>query len=185
MAKAPLHEAIVSAALLAKKAVYCEWPLGVDAEQSAALAKAAREQGVVAVCGTQGRGSIESEYVAGLIRDGFIGHLLSVSLMATGIVGIARLPAYYAYSLDKRNAASMLTLLVGHTLAMWQDMFGPLAEVSARLAVRQPWSTIIETGEKVAKTAHDQVLIHGVLEDCTPLAIHYRAGMKNKQHHTG
>src|SRR2546421_7776717 len=44
--KVPHHRELVSAALSAGKAVYCEWPLGRDLEDARAMAKLADEQGV-------------------------------------------------------------------------------------------------------------------------------------------
>src|SRR5213592_3122461 len=52
--KAPQHRELVSAALAAGKAVYCEWPLGRGLEESRAMAALAAEQGVRTVVGLQG-----------------------------------------------------------------------------------------------------------------------------------
>jgi predicted dehydrogenase len=175
--KAPHHRTMVTAAIEARKAIYCEWPLGVDLAQSRELAKMARDAGVMAVCGTQGRGSIELGHVAKRIREGYIGRPLSISFVGTSTVGAPRIIAAYEYSLDKRNGASMLMLTVGHTLATIQEMFGPLTEVSALLATRQPFSTLIETGQSVAKNSEDQVMLHGLLPDGLPLSLHYRTAL--------
>src|SRR5216110_2359030 len=43
--KVPHHRALVSAALAAGKAVYCEWPLGRDLEDTRAMAALAAERG--------------------------------------------------------------------------------------------------------------------------------------------
>src|SRR5207244_1426116 len=44
--KVPHHRQLVSAALSAGKAVYCEWPLGRDLDDARAMATLAAEQGV-------------------------------------------------------------------------------------------------------------------------------------------
>jgi len=44
--KAPHHRELVSAALAAGKAVYCEWPLGRDLDDARAMAALAAEQDV-------------------------------------------------------------------------------------------------------------------------------------------
>src|SRR5258706_321659 len=44
--KAPHHRELVTAALNAGKAVYCEWPLGVDLEDAVAMADLAAEKKV-------------------------------------------------------------------------------------------------------------------------------------------
>src|SRR5713226_1735992 len=53
--KVPQHRELVSAALAAGKAVYCEWPLGRDLEDAQAMAVLAAEHGVHTVVGLQAR----------------------------------------------------------------------------------------------------------------------------------
>src|SRR6266566_92517 len=53
--KVPHHRELVSAALVAGKAVYCEWPLGRDLDDARAVAALAAEQGVRTVVGLQAR----------------------------------------------------------------------------------------------------------------------------------
>ena len=82
--KVPHHREIVRAALSAGKHVYCEWPLGnglAEAEELAALAKAKKVLGVI---GTQACVAPEIQYVKQLIVDGFVGEVLSTTLVARG-----------------------------------------------------------------------------------------------------
>src|SRR2546425_4883491 len=53
--KVPHHRELVSAALAASKAVYCEWPLGRDLDDARAMAALAAKQGVRTVIGLQAR----------------------------------------------------------------------------------------------------------------------------------
>jgi predicted dehydrogenase len=53
--KVPHHRELVSAALAAGKAVYCEWPLGRDLDDARAMAALAAEQEVSTVVGLQAR----------------------------------------------------------------------------------------------------------------------------------
>src|SRR5213075_2625103 len=53
--KVPHHRELVSAALAAGKAVYCEWPLGRDLDDARAMAALAADKGVRTVVGLQGR----------------------------------------------------------------------------------------------------------------------------------
>src|SRR5437867_10508587 len=53
--KVPHHRALVSAALAAGKAVYCEWPLGRDLDDARAMATLAADRRVGTVVGLQGR----------------------------------------------------------------------------------------------------------------------------------
>src|SRR5215471_9397347 len=82
--KVPPHLRIAKAAIGAGKHVYCEWPLGnglAEAEEMAALARA---KGVLGVVGTQARVAPEIEYLKHLIADGFVGEVLSTTLVARG-----------------------------------------------------------------------------------------------------
>src|SRR5438094_10116347 len=53
--RVPHHRELVSAALAAGKAVYCEWPLGRDLDDARAIAALAAERGVRAVVGCHAR----------------------------------------------------------------------------------------------------------------------------------
>src|SRR6059058_423032 len=53
--KVPHHRELVSAALAAGRAVYCEWPLGRNLDDARAMAALAAEQGVRTLVGLQGR----------------------------------------------------------------------------------------------------------------------------------
>src|SRR3981189_2626693 len=51
--KVPHHRELVSAALAAGKAVYCEWPLGRDLDEARAMAALASEKGVRTAAGLE------------------------------------------------------------------------------------------------------------------------------------
>ena len=178
--KVPPHFEIVKAAISAGKHVYCEWPLGnglAEAEEMAALARA---NGVLGVAGTQARVAPEIEYLRHLIAGGFVGEVLSTTLVARGgaLQGGGSIPEKktWAYLLDRSNGATLLTIPVGHTLAAVRDVLGDIAEVSSVLAVRRPTARVIDTGETLPVTAPDQVLVSGVFASGVPISIHYRGG---------
>src|SRR5690348_10690893 len=178
--KVPPHFEIVKAAIGAGKHVYCEWPLGnglAEAEEMAALARA---KGVLGVAGTQARVAPEIEYLKHLIAGGFVGEVLSTTLVARGgaLQGGGSIPEKktWAYLLDRSNGATLLTIPVGHTLAAVRDVLGDIVEVSSVLAVRRPTARVINTGETLPATAPDQVLVSGVFASGVPISIHYRGG---------
>ena len=53
--RAPHHRQLVSAALAAGKAVYCEWPFGRDLDDARAMAALAAEKALPTVVGLQAR----------------------------------------------------------------------------------------------------------------------------------
>jgi predicted dehydrogenase len=178
--KVPPHFEIVKAAIGAGKHVYCEWPLGrnlVEAEEMAALARA---RGVLAVVGTQAPFAPEIAYLRQLIADGFVGEVLSTTLVGQGgaALGGGTIPdkRTYGYLLDRTNGATMLTIPVGHTLAALRSVFGNIAGVSAVLTTRRQTALVIDSGEVLPVTAPDQVLVSGVFASGVPVSLHYRGG---------
>src|SRR3989441_7051461 len=85
--KVPHHRALVSAALAAGKAVYCEWPLGRDLEDTRAMAVLAAEHGLRTVVGLQARQAPAIEFVQQLLRDGYVGEVLSTTMIGLSIPG--------------------------------------------------------------------------------------------------
>src|SRR2546423_12860668 len=79
--KVPHHRELVSAALAAGKAVYCEWPLGRDLDDAKAMAALAAEQRVDSVVGLQGRQAPAIEFVCDLLGDGYVGEVLSTTMV--------------------------------------------------------------------------------------------------------
>src|SRR5438094_6643023 len=139
--KVPHHRELVSAALGAGKAVYCEWPLGRDLEDARAMAALAARQGVRTVAGLQARQAPAIEFVLQLLRDVYVGEVLSTTMVGLSIPGDVVVQPN-AYMLDKTNGANLLTVPVGHSLDILNYVLGEFAELSAVSAVRRPLITI-------------------------------------------
>ncbi|TME19738.1 MAG: Gfo/Idh/MocA family oxidoreductase, partial [Chloroflexi bacterium] len=139
--KVPHHRELVSAALAAGKAVYCEWPLGRDLDDARAMAGLAAEQGVRTVVGLQARQAPAIEFVQQLLRDGYVGEVLSTTMVGVSVAGDA-LVQPNAYMLDKTNGANLLTVPFGHSLDILSYVLGEFADLSAVSDVRRPLITI-------------------------------------------
>src|SRR3989442_8712870 len=171
--KVPHHRQLVSAALAAGKAVYCEWPLGRDLDDARAMAALAAEQGVRTVVGLQARQAPAIEFVQLLLNDGYVGEVLSTTMVGLSIPGdVVGRPN--AYMLDKTNGANLLTIPVGHSLDILSYVLGEFAELSAVSDVRRPLITIEETGEQIVKTAADQIAVIGTLRSGATASVHIR-----------
>src|SRR5712691_8994126 len=171
--KVPHHRELVSAALAAGKAVYCEWPLGRDLEDARAMATLAAKQGVRTVAGLQARQAPAIEFVQQLLRDGYVGEVLSTTMVGLSIAGdVVGQPN--AYMLDKANGANLLTVPFGHSLDILNYVLGEFAELSAVADVRRPLITIEETGEQIVKTAPDQIAVIGTLTSGATASVHIR-----------
>jgi len=171
--KVPHHRELVSAALAAGKAVYCEWPLGRDLDEARAMAALAAEQGVRTVVGLQGRQAPAIEFVQELLNEGYVGEVLSTTMVGLSVPGdVVGQPN--AYMLDKTNGANVLTIAVGHSLDILNHVLGEFADLSAVSALRRPLITIEETGERIVKTAADQIAVIGTLVSGATASLHVR-----------
>jgi len=178
--RVPYHFEIAKAAIDAGKHVYCEWPVGNGLAEAEELAALARDRNVLGVAGTQAPFAPEIEHLRQLIADGFVGDVLSTTIVGRGgpLQGGGSIPdeKTYGYLLDRANGATMLTIPVGHTLAALTSVLGEVAEVSAVLATRRPTALVRDTGEMLPVSAPDEVLVSGVMASGAPLSIHYRGG---------
>src|SRR3989441_4018192 len=171
--KVPHHRELVSAALAAGKAVYCEWPLGRDFEDARVMAALATEQGVHTVVGLQARQAPATEFVQELLRDGYVGEVLSTTMVGLSVPGdVVGQPN--AYMLDQANGANLLTIAVGHSLDILNHVLGEFADLSAVADLRRPLISIEETGEQIVKTAADQIAVIGPLTPGATASIHIR-----------
>src|SRR5467141_1850206 len=171
--KVPHHRALVSAALAAGKAVYCEWPLGRDLDDARAMAVLAAERGVPTVVGLQARQAPAIAFVQELLRDGYVGEVLSTTMVGLSIPGDAVVKAN-AYMLDKASGANVLTIAVGHSLDVLNHVLGEFADLAAVSDLRRPLITIEETGEQMVKTAPDQIAVIGTLTSGATASVHVR-----------
>src|SRR5438046_1777098 len=175
--KVPSHLELATAALAAGKAVYCEWPLGNGLKEAETLAALAKKQGVLAVAGLQARSAPSVAYVRDLIEQGYVGEVLSTTLVGSGMGWGPTVEPFNAYLNDRKNGATMLSIAVGHTADALCHCLGEVQELSATMAMRRQTFTIAETGESKPMAADDQVAVSGLLEGGTAFSIHYRGGV--------
>jgi predicted dehydrogenase len=175
--KVPAHAAVIRAALAAGKHVLAEWPLGTDLAEASALADAAAAAGVVHAVNLQAYHSPGARFVAGLLADGRVGAVESVSMTAAGDpLGGSRIPRSLAWSTEPAAGNNLLTVMAGHALAALERVAGPLADVSAVLANRHDRVTVAETGELIANRVPGQVALHGRLSSGALLSLSVHGG---------
>jgi predicted dehydrogenase len=158
----PNHYQVVMAALNAGKHVYCEWPLGASLAETEEIATVARDKGVVTAIGLQGRHDPTLTYIKELYDQGWLGELLTINLMMqTG--GPLERPSQRDYEREISKGAHLFNIVGGHTLDYLAYCFGPLSELSAKVATRVKQLHMVDTGEMVDAQTPDNVLINGVL----------------------
>src|SRR5207244_3148040 len=101
--KVPRHFELATAALAAGKAVYCEWPLGNGLQEAENLAALAKKKAVLAVAGLQARSAPSVAYVRDLIRQGYVGEVLSTTLIGSGMGWGPTVEPSNVYLNDKQN----------------------------------------------------------------------------------
>src|SRR5439155_8822521 len=107
--KVPHHRELVGAALAAGKVVYCEWPLGRDVDEARDMAALAADRGVRTVVGLQARQAPAIQFVQELLREGYVGEVLSTTMVGLSIPGNVVVQAN-AYMLDETTGANLLTI---------------------------------------------------------------------------
>jgi predicted dehydrogenase len=157
--------------------IYCEWPLGNGLAEAEALAKRAKELGVRTAVGLQARSSPTIRYVRDLIRDGYVGEVLSTTLVGSGISQGATMSEVYAYLYDRKTGANQFTISFGHTIDALCWCLGEFREVWASLEMRRKTWTVEETGEVRPFNVDDQIVVGGVLQNGVVVSAHYRGGL--------
>ncbi len=175
--KVPYHFELVSAALEAGKVVYCEWPLGNGLKEAEALAVLAKRKGVLAVAGLQARSAPAVAYVHDLIQEGYLGEVLSTTLIGSGMGWGPMEEPSNVYTNEKKNGATMLSIPVGHSAEALCHCLGEVRELSATMTLRRKSFTTSDSSEERSRSAEDQVLVSGLLEGGAAFSIHYRGGL--------
>ncbi|GAB3603466.1 Gfo/Idh/MocA family oxidoreductase [Kineococcus gypseus] len=172
--KTPAHRELVLPALAAGKPVFCEWPFAVDHPEAVRMATAA--SGVPTFVGLQGRSSPRFRWLADLVADGYVGEVLSVTVLSTVAEWGSPVSERMAYTLDREQGATMLAIAFGHAIDPVLMVTGELRDVVATTAVRHPRVPLAGTGRYVPVTADDQIAISGTLPGGAVLSAHQRGG---------
>src|SRR5215813_15508624 len=173
--KVPDHYLPVMAAIEAGKHVYCEWPLGRNTEEAVRMRNAANRKGIHHAVGLQGQVSPAINYTRDLIADGYVGRVLSATM-----VGCA--PNWgptidRAYQADQTNGANLLTITGGHTIDALCYCLGEFSELAAFVVSQRDRIPLEETGELIAKTSPDQLVVNGIVRDGAVVSFQVRGGM--------
>jgi predicted dehydrogenase len=149
--KVPDHYRPVMAAIETDKHVYCEWPLGRDTNEAVRMRDAAEASGIRHAVGLQGQMSPAINYARDLIADGYVGRLLTATMIGCAPNWGETIDR--AYQADRANGANLLTITGGHQIDALCYCLGEFRELTA-LAVSQRNRIPLETtGEMVVKNA--------------------------------
>ncbi len=176
--KVTRHKELVLRALDAGKAVFCEWPLGTSLSDAVAMSEQARIRRVRTFVGLQTRATPAFSYARDLVTGGFVGEVLSVSMIGSGIVWGATLPESFIYTLDRANGSAMHNVPFAHSIdGLLQVIDTRFVRIAGTLACRRTIIRIEETGIEIPLTAPDQLLVTGQLANGALISSHFRGGL--------
>ncbi|MGW6155093.1 Gfo/Idh/MocA family protein [Streptomyces sp. NPDC055144] len=174
--RVPQHLELIRPALEAGKTVFSEWPLGADLAQAEELADLAHRRGLLTAVGLQARSAPPLRYLRDLVAEGYVGRVLSTSMLGSGGFWGAAYDDSHAYLLDVTSGATLLSIPFGHSADALAMVLGEFREVSAHMANVRPEVTHVTSGAVAAKSAEDQIAVTGLLESGAVAAMHLRGG---------
>lgn len=176
--RVPMHYDAVKTILLHGKHVYCEWPLGRTLAEAEELAAMARERSLLAVAGTQARVSVALRKTADLIKNDFIGSILSSSIRGWAAPWGDTISdtKNEEYLRKEQNGADLLTIPFAHTLAAACDVLGDVRDLSAVVHTRYTKVKVLDTGKFIDADAPDFISVIGNLSNDAPFSINFQGG---------
>ncbi|WP_263381203.1 Gfo/Idh/MocA family protein [Granulicella arctica] len=176
---APEHAAIVKAAILAGKDVYCEWPLTTNTQDSRELLRLAEERGVRHLVGLQRTLGASALHLRGLLSEGYVGRLRSVrmhvSMAGFGPVRSASLD----WTIPASNFSHVLSIYGGHFMDMLFHATGQPAAITSLVRTQFPELTS-STGESFPNETPDGVMLMGTLKNGAMFQIQLEGGKCNQ-----
>ncbi len=172
--RVPSHYEPTKAAIEAGKHVYTEWPLGRNTAEAEELATLAREKGVQTAVGLQSRVSPALLYVKELLESGYVGEVLSCSLV-TMRDGTLERPSSRTWQRDADMGANTLTIANGHVIDALRFVAGDFSRVSCMVSTQASQWYQTDTEEFVDVTSPDNVRVSGQLESGAAASVHVGA----------
>jgi len=175
--RVPGHRELVMAGLQAGKPVLCEWPLGKTLAEAQEMAGLARQRSLPTIVGLQGRSAPAILYARDLVRDGYIGEVLTAHLTCVVPAVLQRGPGRIWQGV-RANGANVLTITGGHAIDALCAVLGEFAEVSARVSTRIPeWRTL--EGAPVKVDSPDSINVAGRLVGGAEVSVNVAAVPSN------
>jgi len=125
------------------------------------------------IVGLQARQAPAVEFVRQLIADGYVGEVLSTTMIGLSVAGEV-IAQPNVYMLNGSNGANLLTVPLGHSLDTMSHVLGEFTFLSAVSAVRRPLIIAEQTREQIRKTAVDQIAVIGTLGSGATASLHIR-----------
>jgi predicted dehydrogenase len=175
--RVPGHRELVMAGLQAGKSVCCEWPLGKDLAEAEEMAGLARQRSLKTIVGLQGRSDPTILYARDLIKEGYLGEVLTANLNTVAQAQLQRGPGRIWQGV-RANGANVLTITGGHAIDALCAVVGEVVELSARVSTRIPeWSDL--DGKKVPVDSPDSINVIGRMVSGAEVSINVATAPSN------
>ncbi|WP_345763458.1 Gfo/Idh/MocA family protein [Diaminobutyricibacter sp. McL0608] len=175
--KVPDHRDLIMTTLDTGTSVLSEWPLARSSREAAELVDHADTSDVRTHVMLQARSSPALVYLRDLIREGYVGDVISTGIVAAGGNWGGTVDNTRLYQLDPESGFSMLSGPIGHTLDALVFVLGELSEVAATMGLLRPRELNVDTGEWVQNRVHDQIALTGRLSDGAVVSMQFRGGV--------
>ncbi len=174
------HYNAVKAIVPTGKPIYCEWPLGSNTSEALEMQEWVASGHLPNAIGLQGRQAPAINYVKDLLKEGYVGNVLSANLRISldGMGGVADKAT--AYLFDRKIGGNLLTIVGGHNLDAFTYMLGDFTELSAVTAQQFPEVELVDIHKSIKKTTDDQILITGKLTNGAAASVHIQGGVKQQ-----
>src|SRR5262245_21923350 len=175
--RVPGHRELVVAGLQAGKPVFCEWPLGKNLAEAEEMAGLARQRSLKTIVGLQARSAPAILYARDLVREGYVGDVLTAHLSCVVQAQLQRGPGRIWQGV-RANGANVLTITGGHGIDAVCAVLGEFAEVSAHVSTRIPeWRT--PEGKAVPVDSPDSINVVGRMASGAEVSVNVAAVPSN------
>lgn len=174
------HFELAKPALLHKKDVYVEWPLGASTAEAEELTRLAKDNGVRTIVGVQARADRLVLKLKDILASGEIGDVVSSSVVASSsaIMG-DRWMEGLEYYLDFSRGGNEFHIFFAHFLDSFVNVLGDFDDLQAILKTFNKAVPIFNTAGEVVnpaytRTSPDHILVQGTLTSGAVASIIFR-----------
>src|SRR5258708_29454091 len=147
--RVPFHHQLGMAALNVCKHLYCEWPLAATTEQAQQMRDLAVRKGSHHMAGLQARGAPAFNRVRDLVADGYVGKVLSCTMIITTPAWGTEFTRDWAYMADRSSGNTLMTSPGGHSIDALCYCLGEFKELSSIVANQPHLIQLLQTATTI------------------------------------
>jgi len=173
-----LHQEIAEAAAAAGKHIFCEKPVGISPEATAAIERAGRHAGIISGCGYNYRWAPLVQYARRLIADGTLGEITNYRGRFFSMYGSDPLnPLSWRYRVEEGGYGASTDLL-SHSVDLAHMLLGPITRVVGTVETFIRERPVTAGGTHYARGSADDPLGPVTNEDYAGLLCEFAGGAR-------